>query len=116
VPNHLYSIQLTVQDGVNFPVSPAKKTAAAGYAGLLALKISAPGSYRISVDLPLWIDMVSNGQLVAASDFQGQHGCAAPHKIVQFDLAGAQRLFLQLSSAKSETVLLTVTPSPARKL
>jgi hypothetical protein len=116
VPNRFYSVRLTAQDGVNFPASPAKKAAGSSYAGLVTLKISAPGSYRISVDLPLWIDVVSNGRRVGASDFQGQHECAAPHKIVQFDLSGARPFVLQLSSGKSENVLLTVTPSPPRKL
>ena len=117
VPNRLYSVRLTVQDGVKFQVSPAAKIAGtSAHAGLVTLKIPAPGSYRISVDLPLWIDVVSNGQLVAASDFQGQHDCAAPHKIVQFDLAGARPLVVQLSNAASDSVLLTVTPSPPRKL
>jgi hypothetical protein len=60
--------------------------------------------------------VVSNGTLVAAEDFQGQKGCSAPHKIVTFNLAGEQPLVLQLSNATNETVLLTVTPSPSRKL
>jgi hypothetical protein len=117
LPNRLYSVRLTAQDGVKFPASPARKMPVDGaYAGLVTVKIPAPGSYRISVDLPLWIDLVSNGELVGASDFQGQHECAAPHKIVQFDLAGARPFVVQLSSAKSENVLLTVTPAPSRKL
>ncbi len=39
------------------------------YGGLAVLKISTAGSYRISVDLPFWIDVVSNGTLVAARGF-----------------------------------------------
>lgn len=116
-PNRLYSIRLASQDGVKFAAPPAKSAAGMSvYAGLATLKISVPGSYRISVDLPLWIDAVSNGRLLGASDFQGQHDCAAPHKIVEFDLAGTGPYILQLSSAKSDHVLLTVTPAPARKL
>jgi hypothetical protein len=116
VPNRLYKLRLAAQDTVEFSVSPAKKAAGASFAGLATLKIPGPGSYRIAVDLPFWIDVVSNGALVAAKDFQGQHGCGAPHKIVEFDLAGAQPLVLQLSNAASDTVLLTVTASPPRKL
>ncbi len=117
VPNRLYSIRLAPQDLVKFAASPAKNPAGvSAYAGLVTLKISTPGSYRISVDLPLWIDAVSDGQRLGASDFQGQHECAAPHKIVQFDLAKAGVFILQLSSAKTDHVLLTVTPAPPRKL
>jgi hypothetical protein len=115
VPNRLYKLRLMTQDHVAFAVQPAKKKAAA-FAGLLTLKIPAPRSYRIAVDLPLWIDVVSNGALVPATDFEGQHACKAPHKIVQFDLVGVQPFVLQFSNAATESVLLTVTPTPPRKL
>ncbi len=65
--------------------------------------------------MPFWIDVVSNGALVAANDFQGQHGCSPPHKIVQFDLPGTRPFFLQLSNAAPESVRLTITATPARK-
>jgi hypothetical protein len=116
-PNRLYSLRLTAQENVTFAVPPARKSGGApAYAGLANLKITAPGSYRIAVDLPFWIDVASNGTLLAAEDFQGQHECSAPHKIVVFALTGAQPFILQLSGAASESVLLTVTPAPARKL
>jgi hypothetical protein len=74
------------------------------------------GSYRVAVDMPFWIDVVSNGALVAAKDFQGQHGCTAPHKIVEFELVGTRPFFLQLSNAAADSVRLTITATPARKL
>ena len=117
VPDRLYELRLAAQVQVTFRVPPAAKVAGSdAYGGVAALKIAMPGSYRIAVDLPLWIDVVSNGTLVAAEDFQGQKGCSAPHKIVTFNLAGEQPFVLQLSNATNETVLLTVTPSPSRKL
>jgi hypothetical protein len=116
VPNRLYAVRLAVQDQVAFSVAPGRKAPASpAYAGLLTLKIPAPGSYRIAVDLPFWIDVVSNGALVAAKDYQGQHACGAPHKIVEFDLVGVQPFALQISNAATDSVLLTVTPSPVRK-
>jgi hypothetical protein len=106
------------QGTVAFSVTnPAKKAASTPvYAGLATLKVPVAGGYRIAVDLPLWIDVVANGALVPPADFQGQHGCNAPHKIVEFDLAGAQPFVLQFSNAGKDDVLLTVTPSPPRKL
>jgi hypothetical protein len=116
VPKRLYAVRLAVQDEVAFSVTPGKKAPATpAYAGLLTLKIPAPGSYRIAVDLPFWIDVVSHGVLVAAKDYQGQHACGAPHKIVEFDLVGVQPFVLQISNAATDSVLLTVTPSPLRK-
>ena len=117
LPNHFYQLRLKPQDQVSFVAGPGKKSPPAGaYAGLASVKISQPGSYRFALDAPFWIDVVSNGTLLSAQDFQGQHDCAAPHKIVEFDLVGSQSLVLQLSSAMSDTVRLTITPTPSRKL
>jgi hypothetical protein len=115
--NHLYELKLPAQEQVSFAVTPGKKSPREGsHGGLVTFKIPAKGSYRVAIDMPFWIDVVSNGALVAATDFQGQHGCASPHKIVQFDLSGSQPFTLQLSNAAPESVRLTVTPTPARKL
>jgi hypothetical protein len=116
IPNRLYTLRLAAQDQVAFSASPAKKPSASpAYAGLATLKIAAPGSYRVSVDVPVWIDLVSQGTLVAAKDFQGQHACSAPHKIVEFELAGTQPFVLQFSNAAAGSITLTVTASPIRK-
>ena len=115
VPNRLYQLRLTPQDHVAFVTPPARKMLADGaYAGIAVLKIPASGSYRVAVDVPFWIDVVSDGALVKAKDFQGQQGCSAPHKIVEFDLAGAQPFVVQLSGATADSVRLTITPSPMR--
>ena len=117
VPNRLYQLRLVPQGRVHFAATPGKNTAPAGaYAGLAKLMIPESGSYRVSVDAQFWIDVVSKGSLVAAKDFQGQHDCSAPHKILEFDLAGNQPFVLQLSSATPDHIRLTITPTPARKL
>lgn len=116
VPNRLYQLTLAAQEDVAFSAPPAKRAAApSAFAGLATLKIAAPGSYRIAVDVPVWIDVVAGANLVAAKDFEGQHSCAAPHKIVEFDLVAGQSFVLQFSNGASENILLTVTPSPPRK-
>ena len=116
VPNRLYALRLASQAQVSFSAMPGKRVPLdPAYAGLATLKIPAAGSYRISIDLPLWIDVVSNGELLPPQDFQGQRACSAPHKIVEFELRGAQTFVLQFSSALTDRVLLTVTPTPARK-
>jgi hypothetical protein len=111
VPNRFYQIQLLPVGEVAFPVPPGKTAPAEGsFGGVLALTIPASGSYRIAVDLPLWIDVAADGKLVAPSDYQGLHGCSAPRKIVQFKLDGPQHMLLQLSAADQAVVRLTVTP------
>ena len=115
--NHLYKLRLTKQDQVSFAVAPAKKSPRAdSYGGLVTFKIPASGSYRVAIDMPFWIDVVSNGALVAANDFQGQHGCSSPHKILSSSTCGGTRpFFLQLSNAAPDSVRLTITATPARK-
>ncbi len=117
VPNRLYQLQLLPQDTVSFAVNPGKTPQNAGtYAGLVTLNIPKPGSYRVALDAPLWIDVVANGSLLAAKDFQGQHDCSAPHKIVEFDLMSTQAFVLQLSSAPANSIRLSITATPPRKL
>jgi hypothetical protein len=115
--NRLYAVKLLPQDAVSFAATPGKKAPTPGaFAGVATIRIATPGSYRVSIDAPFWIDVVSHGLLVAAKDFQGQHGCNAPHKIVEFDLAGGQTFVLQLSNAIAESVRLTITGTPPRRL
>lgn len=117
VPNRLYRLQLMPQGRLHFAAAPGKRTPAVdAYAGLAKLKIPAAGGYRIAIDAQIWIDVVSKGSLLAATDFQGQRGCSAPHKIVEFDFQATQPLILQLSSATADHVLLSITPTPARIL
>ena len=116
LPDKLYQIHLASQAGVKFALEPGRKSRAdSDHAGIATLKLPANGSYRISMDMPLWIDVVSNTALVSAKDFQGQHDCKAPHKIVEFELAADQTLTLQLSSSAADSVRMTVTASPVRK-
>jgi hypothetical protein len=116
LPNKLYQIQLASQASVKFALEPGRKSRAnSDHAGVATLKLPASGSYRISVDMPLWIDVVSNAALVTAKDFQGQHDCKSPHKIVEFELAADQILTLQLSGSAADSVRMTLTASPVRK-
>jgi hypothetical protein len=114
-PDHLYRVQLIPQSGAVFSVTPGRATSAAGaYAGVAALKLKTPGTYRVAVDAPLWIDVAESGKLASVTDFQGQQNCDGPHKIVAFELRGARRYVLQLSGSASASVRLTVTPVPVR--
>jgi hypothetical protein len=114
---HLYTLKLMPQEKVTFAATPGKRTPKPGSnAGIVTFKLPASGSYRVAIDMPFWIDVVSNGALVDAKDFQGQRGCSAPHKIVVFDLVGTRPFFLQLSSAAPDSVRVTITATPTRNL
>jgi hypothetical protein len=116
VPNRLYKLRLTLQRQVAFAVPPANQAAEGAFAGVATLNGLAAGTYRIAIDLPVWIDVVSSGALLPAKDFEGQRNCNAPHKIVEFELSGGQPFVLQFSKGTGENILLTITPAPARKL
>jgi hypothetical protein len=117
VPGTLYQLQLAPQATVHFASEPGRKSRAdSDHGGIAAVKVPSDGAYRVALDVPLWIDVAAGATLLPAKDFQGQHDCSAPHKIVEFELANAQPLYLQLSSSASESVRLTITSSPARKL
>jgi hypothetical protein len=113
----LYQLQLLPQASVAFALAPGKSIPPDGvYAGLATLKLAQPGHhYRVGLDLPFWVDVVANGKLAAAVDFQGQRGCDAPHKIVEFDLDGATDVVLQLSGAGNPIVHRSVTQVPPTK-
>jgi hypothetical protein len=114
LPNQLYQLTLTPQSGVTFSVRQGKKTTDDAHAGLAVLRINAPGNYRVAVDLPVWIDVVTTDSVLQPTDFQGQHGCAVPRKVVEFDLKGTKPFLLQFSGAAIDQLLVTITPVPIR--
>lgn len=114
LPQHLYELRLLPQSTVAFAASPGKATPEESYAGVAALKIDVAGDYRVSANLPLWIDVAADGNLATVEDFLGLHGCDAPRKIVLFDLRGAKKFLLQLSGADQAAIRLTVTKAPPK--
>jgi hypothetical protein len=112
--DRLYQLQLKGQSAVAFPTPPGKKSPNEGtYAGLATLTVEAGGVYRIAIDRAVWVDVIANGSLIPAKDFQGRHGCNAPHKIVEFLLPARTPLTLQFSGSDVATVKVAVTRSPA---
>jgi hypothetical protein len=107
--DHAYRVELAPAAQVVFPVSPGKPSPSQGtYSGILSLDVPASGNYRVAVDLPMWIDVVAGSRLVPASDYEGQHACDAPRKIVQFALEAKHRLILQLSGAGEGAVRIVI--------
>ena len=110
--DHLYELKLTGQTQVTF-VTPAKKPKSdEAYVGLARLTVKSPGVYRISLDQPVWVDVIANGSVVPAKDHQGSRGCNAPHKIVEFVLPAGSPVTLQFSGGSVATAKLAVTHSP----
>jgi len=111
-PEHLYRLQLLPVSSVTFVTLPGRSPPALNaFGGLASLEISTPGIYRIAVDAPVWIDVVADGGLMTARQFQGATGCSAPHKIVEFEFPVARELVLQFSGAAS-SIRLSVSAVP----
>ncbi|HEY3809105.1 MAG TPA: hypothetical protein VGL50_04130, partial [Steroidobacteraceae bacterium] len=96
----LYALQLRPSNEVRFVTTPGgRHSAEGGFAGLATLKITTPGTYRISVDSGVWIDVVADGGLLDVKDFQGAHDCTRPRKILEFDFPVPRQVMLQISAA-----------------
>ena len=113
--DHLYHLQLKAQSEVTFVRQPGKiaLNGAQTYAGLARLTLEITGVYRIALDQGLWVDVIANNTIVQTKDFQGAHGCTAPHKIVEFLLPARTPMTLQFSGGRGPAVNVTVTRSPA---
>lgn len=114
--DHLYQLQLKAQQEVAFVKEPGKKMSDGGetYAGLARVALKTSGIYRIALDQAVWVDAIANDSLIQAKDFQGRHGCTAPHKVVEFLLPARTPITLQFSGGRVPTVKVTVTRSPAQ--
>jgi len=109
VPDRLYELKLVPQQDTKFMVEPHRRDPADGVdAGLVSLHLNALGRYRVSSDAAVWIDVIDDGAAVRAIDFQGQKDCAAPHKVVEFEI-GALQVLIQVSGSDAATVKLAVT-------
>lgn len=112
--DHLYLLKLTDRATVQFATLPGHAPAADSYAGLATVLVQVTGNYRIAVDAPLWIDVVSGKSRILSNDYQGQRDCSDPHKIVEFTLTAGTPVLLQLSGSDTDAVRITVTASPPR--
>lgn len=113
--DQLYQLQLKARSEVTLVTQPGKDgpNNAETYAGLARLVLETSGVYRIALDQGLWVDVIANDSVVKSKDFQGRHGCSAPHKIVEFQLPARTPITLQLSGGHVPAVKVTVTRSPA---
>jgi hypothetical protein len=109
VPDRLYQLRLQPQDSVHYAVPPERQHPVPGpHGGLVAVTVEQPGRYWIALDQSAWVDVISGNGAIRSGNFQGQAGCNAPHKIVEFTLPAQARLLLQFSGA-GEQLRVTIT-------
>jgi len=107
----LYALQLSPQTDVTFDLPPGSRKAPTGpvYAGFARVKATVAGTYRISADRPVYVDVIAGGSAIPSKAFQGRSGCSAPHKVVEFELPADTVLTLQASGGPSPMARLAVT-------
>lgn len=77
--DRLYQVELRAQSEVKFSEPPGRKRGDGGeYAGLATLTVDSDGAYRISLDQPLWVDVIASGTIVPAKDFFRVVAAATP--------------------------------------
>jgi molybdate transport system substrate-binding protein len=109
-PAKPYEVKLADQSAVTFVAKPGKAALADGaHAGLVRFRVARAGRYRVAISSKHWIDIVDGTMLVSSRDFQGQHGCERPHKIVEYELPAGRDLILQFSGSTDAQVIVAIT-------
>jgi hypothetical protein len=109
----LYVLRLSPQTEVQYLQTTAKKSLVQSpLGGLAQFNVPRPGNYRITVDSPLWIDVVAAGAVLAPGSFNGWHSCRLFRKTVQYALQAGQAYVLQLSEATPELVRIVIESAP----
>lgn len=103
-------LALVPKADAKLPIAPTRSPKDSDLAGFL--RVAAPaaaGTYRVTLSVNAWIEVVQDGQVVKAGAFSGVGGCEGLRKSVKFDLA-ARPFIVELSGAAEPEIKVTVTP------
>lgn len=80
--DHLYVLQLHPQSAVQFVRVPEKAARApTPSAGLARFTATMSGKYRVTVDAPLWIDVLTTTGIIPSTAFNGWHQCSVSQEL-----------------------------------
>ena len=105
-------VRLLQTPAVTYPMRPAKPGGSVSYGGLLQLTVKDHGSYRVALDSPAWIDLVSASNAPVDSFGHG-HGpaCTGVRKMVDFVLEpGVYTLEVSASGCADGEVMVLRLP------
>jgi hypothetical protein len=105
------TVALVPYADANLPVPPSRAPKSADtYAGFVnAAAIAKPGTYRVTLSAPAWIDAVQNGHALKSTAFSGASGCSGIAKSVKFELSAAP-FSIELSGTTAHALTFVVTP------
>lgn len=109
-----YHLALALASEVTFVASPGRAARGPDERGGVARFHAGPAArYRIALDGNAWVDVVVTGRRLPTQDFGGRPGCAAPHKLVIYELGPGQDVVVQISGTSAPAVRLSITLPPA---
>lgn len=88
---------------VVYPVQPEKPGGSVSYGGLFLLNVAQPGTYRIALSAPAWIEVVKEGKAIPSGTFGHGPECSTIRKIVEFPL-GAGSHIIEIAGNGADTV------------
>lgn len=92
---------------VDYPARPEKPGGSVSHGGLLGFNVSEPGTYRVALSTPAWVEVVKDGRAIAPGSFGHGQECTTIRKIVEFPLsAGAHVLEIAANADSSVDVLI----------
>ncbi|HVX57657.1 MAG TPA: hypothetical protein VHA37_08060 [Candidatus Saccharimonadales bacterium] len=96
---------------VVYVTQPEKPGGSVAHGGMVAVFISKPGRYQVSLGSGAWIDMVRDGAFVTSAAHAPGPKCSSIRKTVIFPLQPG-RYVLQISANADPTLPVMVTPMP----
>jgi len=105
-----YAVSLVPHDDVVFVVTPEKDRGGSDrFSGILRVTVPEDGLYRVSASSGIWIDAVSNGEVIKSSGFEMQTKCSTVFKSVAYRLSKGDSTVLQLSGNRTSAVDIAIT-------
>lgn len=92
---------------VVYPVQPEKPGGSVSYGGLFLLKVDQPGTYRIALSTPAWVDVVKDGKTIPSGTFGHGPECSTIRKIVEFPLSAGPHV-IAIAATGVDTVDILV--------
>ena len=108
-----YDVALKPHGDVTFIAKPEQdRGSPTVFSGLAAFVVPQAGGYCVSASNGLWIDAVRNGTVIPSSAFEMQTKCDTIFKSVAYRFEAGDRIVLQLSGSRTESVGLLISRWP----
>ena len=93
---------------VDYPVRPEKPGGSVSHGGLFSLNVTEPGTYRVALSTPAWVEVVKDGKAVPSGSFGHGPECTTIRKIVEFPLTAGTHVVEIAANAESAVNILVV--------